>query len=73
MSSPGSARIRRWWWARLKITAATLATFLQHYPHDKYAVREILPGTTALRHSANHLNFWGPRVDADHPTAVARA
>ncbi|BCK53819.1 hypothetical protein [Nocardia wallacei] len=55
------------------ITAATLATFLQHYPHDKYAVREILPGTTALRHSANHLNFWGPRVDADHPTAVARA
>ncbi|WP_024799585.1 hypothetical protein [Nocardia sp. BMG51109] len=52
------------------ITAATLATFLQNHPHDKYAVREVLPGTTALRHSANHLNFWGPRVGSAEHLAV---
>ncbi|MBB5911990.1 hypothetical protein BJY24_000857 [Nocardia transvalensis] len=55
------------------ITAATLATVLQNYPHDKYAVREILPGTSALRHSANHLNFWGPRVEADEDLTVTPA
>jgi hypothetical protein len=26
----------------------------------------ITPGWTALRHSANHLNFWGPRL----PTSI---
>ena len=30
--------------------------------HDKYGVWDIIPGWTALRHSANHLNFWGPRL-----------
>ncbi|WP_280382258.1 hypothetical protein [Nocardia wallacei] len=55
------------------ITAATLATFLQQYPHDKYAVREILPGATALRHSANHLNFWGPRVETGEQLTVTTA
>ena len=28
----------------------------------KYAVWDIIPGWTALRHSANHPNFWGPRL-----------
>ena len=29
-------------------------------------VWDIIPGWTALRHSANHLNFWGPRL----PTTI---
>ena len=29
---------------------------------DKYGVWQIIPGRTALQHSANHLNFWGPRL-----------
>lgn len=33
---------------------------------DKYGVADIIPGWTALRHSANHLNFWGPRL----PTTI---
>ncbi|MFF0493403.1 hypothetical protein ACFYTQ_30640 [Nocardia sp. NPDC004068] len=49
---------------KVGITAATLVPFLQSFPHDKYGVREIVPGLTALRHSANHLNFWGPRIAA---------
>jgi hypothetical protein len=40
--------------------------FLRDFPHDKYGIREIIPGWTALRHSANHLNFWGPRL----PTTI---
>ncbi len=47
---------------KVAVTAATLVAFLQNFPHDKYGVREIVPGLTALRHSANHLNFWGPRT-----------
>ncbi|MCM6776317.1 PE-PPE domain-containing protein [Nocardia sp. CDC159] len=47
---------------KVAVTAATVVTFLQGFPHDKYGVREIVPGLTALRHSANHLNFWGPRA-----------
>jgi len=38
--------------------------FLRDFPHDKYGVWDIIPGWTALRHSANHLNFWGPRIPA---------
>ncbi|MBF6326938.1 PE-PPE domain-containing protein [Nocardia transvalensis] len=59
---------------KVAITTATLVTFLQTFPHDKYGVREIVPGLTALRHSANHLNFWGPRTilceDAHPPVAA---
>ncbi|MFI5777561.1 hypothetical protein [Nocardia sp. NPDC051570] len=47
---------------KVAVTAATLVTFQQTFPHDKYGVREIVPGLTALRHSANHLNFWGLRT-----------
>jgi hypothetical protein len=36
--------------------------FLRDNPHDKYGVWQIIPGWTALQHSANHLNFWGPRL-----------
>jgi hypothetical protein len=38
------------------------AVFLRDNPHDKYGVWQIIPGWTALQHSANHLNFWGPRL-----------
>ncbi|ATL70006.1 alpha/beta hydrolase family protein [Nocardia terpenica] len=56
---------------KVATTAATLAAFLQNFPHDKYGVREIIPGTTALRHSANHLSFWGPRgIDAERQAAL---
>jgi hypothetical protein len=27
-----------------------------------FDIWQIIPGWTALRHSANHLNFWGPRL-----------
>lgn len=43
-------------------TGFDLGTFLRDFPHDKYGVWDIIPGWTALRHSANHLNFWGPRL-----------
>ncbi|QBZ73178.1 endolysin [Gordonia phage EricDab] len=29
--------------------------------HQRYGVDQIKPGWTALRHSANHLNYWGAR------------
>ena len=32
------------------------------YPHDTYGVWQIIPGRTALRHSANHLNFGAPQL-----------
>ncbi|WP_102142579.1 PE-PPE domain-containing protein [Mycobacterium hubeiense] len=47
---------------RLVKTGFDLGVFLRDFPHDKYAVTDIIPGRTALQHSANHLNFWGPRV-----------
>ena len=47
-------------------TGFDLGVFLRDYPHDKYGVWDIIPGWTALRHSANHLNFWGPRL----PTSI---
>lgn len=43
-------------------TGFDLGVFLRDNPHDKYGVWDIIPGWTALRHSANHLNFWGPRL-----------
>jgi hypothetical protein len=43
-------------------TGFDLGVFLRDYPHDKYGVWQIIPGWTALQHSANHLNFWGPRL-----------
>ena len=45
-------------------TGFDLGIFLRDFPHDKYGVWDIIPGWTALRHSANHLNFWGPRIPA---------
>lgn len=47
-------------------TGFDLGAFLRDNPHDKYGVADIIPGLTALRHSANHLNFWGPRL----PTTI---
>ncbi len=43
-------------------TGFDLGVFLRDFPHDKYGVWDIIPGQTALAHSANHLNFWGPRL-----------
>lgn len=43
-------------------TGFDLGVFLRDFPHDKYAVWDFIPGRTALQHSANHLNFWGPRL-----------
>lgn len=43
-------------------TGFDLGVFLRDFPHDKYGVWQIIPGRTALQHSANHLNFWGPRL-----------
>jgi hypothetical protein len=43
-------------------TGFDLGVFLRDNPHDKYGVWQIIPGWTALQHSANHLNFWGPRL-----------
>jgi hypothetical protein len=39
-----------------------LGVFLRDNPHDKYGVWHIIPGWTALQHSANHLNIWGRRL-----------
>ena len=47
-------------------TGFDLGIFLRDFTHDKYGVWEIIPGWTALRHSTNHLNFWGPQI----PTTV---
>ena len=47
-------------------TGFDLGVFLRDNPHDKYGVWDIIPGWTALRHSTNHLNFWGPRL----PTTI---
>ncbi|HET6732997.1 hypothetical protein [Mycobacterium sp.] len=43
-------------------TGFDLGVFLRDNPHDKYGVWQIIPGWTALQHSANHLNFWGARL-----------
>ena len=43
-------------------TGFDLGAFLRENPHDKYGVWQIIPGRTALQHSANHRNFWGPRL-----------
>ncbi len=47
--------------AKTATTAGSLALFLWNNPHVQYGTRDIIPGRTALAHSANHLNFWGPR------------
>lgn len=47
---------------RLVKTGFDFGSLLRNYPHDKYGVQQIIPGWTALAHSANHLNFWGPRL-----------
>ena len=53
-------------------TGFDLGAFLRENPHDKYGVWQIIPGRTALQHSANHLNFWGPRLP-DFAAACSRA
>ena len=45
--------------AKTATTAGSLALFLWDNPHVQYG--DIIPGRTALAHSANHLNFWGGR------------
>lgn len=30
-------------------------------PHNEYHSRHIVPNVTAVQHSLNHLNYWGPR------------
>jgi hypothetical protein len=51
---------------RLVKTGFDLGVFLRGFPHDRYGAPQSIPGWTALQHSANHLNFWGPRL----PNAV---
>lgn len=40
-------------------TAVAVARFGDS--HVRYGIDEVVPGQTALEHSANHLNFWGAR------------
>jgi hypothetical protein len=71
MSAQIAANVAGWLWSgelgplsifRAVKTGFDLGIFLRDCPHDKYGVWEIIPGRTALRHSTNHLNLWGPQI-----------
>ncbi|MFW0790108.1 PE-PPE domain-containing protein [Gordonia sp. CPCC 205333] len=42
-------------------TVDALNRFTSSGVHGRYAIDQIIPGKTAIAHSANHLNYWGPR------------
>lgn len=42
-------------------TAWCVNEHLNSNAHTNYGITNIIPNWTALKHSANHLNYWGPR------------